>query len=37
MRGMNPVNNYDVTDVFDNDVSAIMSRIDYDERNELRK
>ena len=28
---------YDVVDVFDNDRSAIMSRIDYIERNEPRR
>ena len=31
------VNDYDVVDVFDNDRSAIISRIDYIERNEPRR
>ena len=31
------LNDYDVVDVFDNDKSAIMSRIDYIERNEPRR
>ena len=31
------LNDYDVIDVFDNDRSAIMSRIDYIERNEPRR
>ena len=32
----NIFNNYDVTNVFDKDSSAIMTRIDYVERNESR-
>ena len=31
------LNDYDVVDVFDNDRLAIMSRIDYIERNEPRR
>ena len=31
------LNDYDVVDVFDNDRSEIMSRIDYIERNEPRR
>ena len=31
------LNDYDVVDVFDNDRSAIMSRIDCIERNEPRR
>ena len=31
------VNDYDLTNVFDNDRSAIMSRIDYVEKNEPRR
>ena len=31
------LNDYDVVDMFDNDRSAIMSRIDYIERNEPRR
>ena len=31
------LNDYDIINVFDNDRSAIMSRIDYVERNEPRR
>ena len=31
------LNDYDVTNVFDNDRSAIMSRIDYVDRNDPRR